>query len=318
MSETLIIVVSIFGLIGLGYLTVRVGLLSAAVGERLTEFVFTISIPLLLFETLATADFHGVSPWRIWAAYFIPFAIVWVASQAMVMRIFGRDSRAGIAAGVSASYSNSVLIGIPLMQAALGDQGTVFLVIIIAVHTAIMMLVSVLLNEWIVAAGKLATATSRREVFWRLTVSLSTHPMLIGVMAGLLWRTTGLAIPRVVAAIVEPLANSAGALALIATGMALVNYGIARQIRPAIAISALKLVLLPVLVFAAAHAIGLPPIGVAALTLTAACPTGVNAYLIASRLGTGEALASNTVLISTAAGVATVTLWLAILQRTLG
>jgi predicted permease len=100
--------------------------------------------------------------------------------------------------------------------------------------------------------------------------------------------------------------------------MALVNYGIARQIRAAVAISALKLILLPVLVFLSAEAIGLPPIGVAALTLTAACPTGVNAYLIATRLGTGEALASNTVLISTAAGVATVSLWLALLQRMLG
>ncbi len=99
--------------------------------------------------------------------------------------------------------------------------------------------------------------------------------------------------------------------------MALVNYGIARQVRPAVAISALKLVLLPVLVFAAARAVGLPPIGVAALTLTASCPTGVNAYLIATRLGTGEALASNTVLISTAAGVATVSLWLGVAQSML-
>ena len=48
------------------------------------------------------------------------------------------------------------------------------------------------------------------------------------------------------------------------------------------------------LVFLRDAAVGLPPLGVAALTLTAACPTGVNAYLIASRLGTGEALASNT------------------------
>jgi malonate transporter len=318
-SETLIIVVSIFGLIGLGYLTTRIGLLSTAVGERLTEFVFTLAIPLLLFETLATADFHGVSPWRIWAAYFVPFAIVWVASHVMVMRVFGRDSRAGIVAGGSAAYANSVLIGIPLMQAALGEAGTVYIIVIVAVHLPIMMLVSVFLNEWVTASGAMASGTaSRREVFRRLGISLATHPILIGVFLGLLWRMTGLALPRVVAAIIEPLANSAGPLALFASGMALVNYGIARQIRPAIAISALKLVLLPVLVFAAAHAVGLPPIGVAALTLTAACPTGVNAYLIAIRLGTGEALASNTVLISTAAGVATVTLWLAILQRTLG
>ena len=46
LSETLIIVVSIFGLIGLGYLAARIGLLSTAVGERLTEFVFTLAIPL--------------------------------------------------------------------------------------------------------------------------------------------------------------------------------------------------------------------------------------------------------------------------------
>jgi malonate transporter len=319
LSETLIVVISIFGLIGLGYASVRIGLLSTAVGERLTEFVFTLAIPLLLFDTLAKADFHGVSPWRIWAAYFIPFAIVWVLAHLMIMRVFGRDSRAGIVAGGSAAYSNGVLIGIPLMQAALGNSGTLFLIVIVAVHLPIMMLVSVFLNEWMMATGEMANGTaSRRAVFRRLAISLATHPILIGVFLGLLWRTTGLAIPRVLAAVIEPLAGSAGPLALFASGMALVNYGIARQIRPAVAISVLKLMLLPALVFLGAHAVGLPPIGVAALTLTACCPTGVNAYLIATRLGTGEALASNTVLISTAAGVATVSLWLALLQRMLG
>ena len=319
LSETLIIVVSIFGLIGVGYLATRIGLLSTNVGDRLAEFVFTLAIPCLLFQTLATADFHGVSPWRIWAAYFVPFALVWALSHLMIRRVFGRDSRAGIVAGGSAAYSNGVLIGIPLMQAALGDEGTVFLIVIVAVHLPIMMLVSVFLSEWMLAReGTAAGATSRREVFRRLAVSLVTHPILIGVVLGLIWRTTGLSIPRVAAAIIEPLARSAGPLALVASGMALVNYGIARQIRPAIAISVLKLVVLPVLVFLAASAIGLPPIGVAALTLTAACPAGVNTYLIAQRLGTGEALASNTVLISTGAGVLTVTLWLSLLQRTLG
>lgn len=319
MSETLIIVVSIFGLIGIGYLTTRTGLLSAAVAERLVEFVFTVAIPSLLFETLATADFRGVSPWRIWPAYFVPFAIVWVSAHVMIRKVFGRDQRAGIVAGGSAAYSNSVLIGIPLMQAALGDAGTVFMIVIVAVHLPIMMLVSVFLNEWVTATeGKSSGAASRREIIRRLAYSLATHPILIGIAAGLLFRATGLSVPRVLSAIVHPLAQSAGPLALVASGMALVNYGIARQIRPAIAIAALKLLLLPVLVFLGAYAAGLPPVGVAALTLTAACPTGVNAYLIAARLGTGEALASNSVLISTAAGVGTVTVWLTIMQWMLG
>jgi len=169
LSETLIIVISIFGLIGLGYATTRVGLLSAGVGDKLTEFVFTLAIPLLLFDTLAKADFRGVSPWRIWAAYFIPFAIVWIASHLMIVRLFRRDNRAGIVAGGSAAYSNGVLIGVPLMQAALGAEGTVFLIVIVAVHLPIMMLVSVFLNEWMMATGAADKgATSHRELYRRL------------------------------------------------------------------------------------------------------------------------------------------------------
>jgi len=82
-------------------------------------------------------------------------------------------------------------------------------------------------------------------------------------------------------------------------------------------LSVLKLGLMPALVFVVARAMGLPPVGVAALTLTGACPAGVNTYLIATRLGTGQALASNTLLISTAAGVVTVALWLVVVQATL-
>ncbi len=319
MSATFSIVVSIFGLIGLGYATARVGLLSVEVGEKLTDFVFTLAIPLLLFETLAKADLHGVSPWRAWAAYFVPFAIVWTGAHLMIRHVFGRDARAGIVAGASAAYSNAVLIGLPLMQTALGESGTVFLIIIVSVHLPATMLLSVFLNEWALAKeGKETDPTPRAKTLRRLAISLALHPILIGIFAGLLWRATGLPIPTVAAKVIDPLANSAGPLALFASGMALVNYGIARQVRPAIALSVLKLFLLPSLVFAAARGIGLSPVGVAALTLTASSPTGVNAFLIASRLGTGQALASNTLLISTAAGVATVTLWLAILQTTLG
>jgi malonate transporter len=319
MSETLIIVVSIFGLIGLGYLAAPTRLLSQDVGEKLVDFVFTLPIPLLIFNTLAHADFEDVSPWRIWAAYFLPFATVWVLSHLMVVYVFGRDNRVGIVAGGSAAYANTVLIGIPLVQTVFGAQGMVFLIVIVAVHLPILMGVSVTLNEWALTAGDNGDDAAPRGEGWRrLGISLVTHPILIAVAAGFLWRMTGLAIPRVAAAIIDPLARSAGPLALFATGMGLVGYGMARQIVPAFAISVLKLVVLPALVLASAWMIGLPPIGVEVITLTAACPAGVNTALIAMRLGTGQALASNVLLISTAGGVVTVAAWLTVLRALLG
>ena len=125
------------------------------------------------------------------------------------------------------------------MQAALGDAGTVFLIVIVAVHLPIMMLVSVFLNEWAMAPGESRAATSRR-MLRRLAISLATHPILIGIFAGLLWRIDGSG-PADRRRRSSSRWRTGGPLALFASGMALVNYGIARQIRPAIAISALKL-----------------------------------------------------------------------------
>jgi predicted permease len=315
--ETLNIVVSIFGLIGLGYVAARTGLLSSDVGERLAEFVFTLAIPIFIFATLARADLHGISPWRIWAAYFLPFAVVWALSHLMVVRLFGRDTRAGIVAGGSAAYGNSVLIGIPLVQTAFGENGMVFLIVVVLVHLPILMAVSVILNEWVLAADGETNGPGRGGAWRRLALSLVTHPILIAVALGILWKLTGLAIPGAAAAIIDPLARSAGPLALFSAGMTLVNYGMARQIWPAFAISGLKLLIMPALVLAVAWAAGLPSIGIAAITLAAACPTGVNAPLIAIRLGTGQALSSNVLLISTAGGVMTISLWLVVIRSLL-
>ena len=63
-------------------------------------------------------------------------------------------------------------------------------------------------------------------------------------------------------------------------------------------------------VYNVAFGIGTATAGIAAVTLVASCPTGVNAPLIAIRLGTGQALASNVLVISTAAAVVTTAVWL--------
>ena len=85
----------------------------------------------------------------------------------MIRRVFGRDARAGVVAGGSAAYSNSVLIGLPLLQASLGDAGTVYLVVIVAIHTPVLMLLSVFLNEWALAvdgaAGEAIVAARSAE-----------------------------------------------------------------------------------------------------------------------------------------------------------
>ena len=68
MIEIALDVLPIFLLILIGYLLVRFGVMKAEVGDGLSDFVFTIAMPTLLFKTVATAHVEGSSPWTIWVA----------------------------------------------------------------------------------------------------------------------------------------------------------------------------------------------------------------------------------------------------------
>lgn len=314
MPETVEIVLSIFGLIGVGYAAVRLGIVRPAVADHLAEFVFVIAVPVLLFRTLATADFSGSSPWRLWTVYFVVMAATWFVSDRLTRRLFGFDRRRGLVAGMSATYSNLVLIGIPLVDRALGMEGMIVVLLLVSIHTPLVMFVTVVLNEWILAGEGGSPPAFDRALLWTLARPLVTNPILIGVAAGAVWRIAGLPLSGAPATVVDSLARVAGPIALFSVGAALQNYGIGRQVRPAILLSLVKLLVMPALILAGALALALPGVTVEAVVLLAATPTGVNAYIVASRFGAGQALASNTLLYSTAAGMATVGLWLLLLR----
>lgn len=312
------VVLPVFGLIAVGYLVAILKIVPEQTGDVLGSFVFTVAVPVLLFRALGTLALPETSPWPIWAVYFAGVAVSWTTGALLVRRVFGRDHRAGVIAGVSSGFSNLVLLGVPLITQALGEEGLVLGFIIVAVHLPIMMTVSVILidraDRRAGAAGAEEPPLRPREVARRIGGSLAKNPLVMAILAGVLFRLTGLPLEGVPRAIIDQIGATAIPLALLTLGMGLKRYGIRGNVVPAIALTATKLVLMPAVVFVLArHVAGLPPLETAVLTLAAAAPTGVNAYLIASHFGTGHGLASNTITIATAASVVSYVLWLAVL-----
>lgn len=309
------IIVPVFGLIGLGWLIAWPGLLKEGTGEGLSEFVFTVAIPVLIFRVVATADFSGGSPWLLWVAYYVAYALAWVAGTVLVRRLFGRDARAGLVAGIAASYSNALLVGIPLIIAAYGHEGAAALSLLIAVHLPVMMTASAILIERALVKDGLSPDATAQAVARNLVRNLIRNPIVIGLFAGILWRLTGLPIVGPVGNMVGKIGDVAATLALVSVGMSLRNYGISGNVMPAFLVGFIKLVAMPaMLLLLVAYLIPLPPVWAKALVITAACPTGVNAYLIASRFGTGQALASNAITLTTGFAVATIAAWLTIVE----
>lgn len=315
MGQIAAIVIPVFGLIGVGLLAEMSGILKQQSGDALSDFVFTVALPLLIFRTLATADFSGGTPLTLWLAYYLAFAVAWIAGTLVMRRLFKRDARAGVVAGISSAYSNTLLIGIPLILAAYGTHGAAAIALLIAIHLPILMTVSAILIERALVADGLTPDATPRSIARNIGRALLVNPVILGLIAGLAWRLTGWSIEGPAGNIVARLGDVAATLALFTVGMNLRRYGIAGHIGAALACSFIKLIVMPALVFLlVATVIHLPPAWAKGIVIAAGCPTGVNAYIVANRFKTGEGLASSSITITTALAVVTIAFWLKMVE----
>ncbi|MEO3385638.1 AEC family transporter [Mesorhizobium sp. CAU 1741] len=316
MSPVAETIVFVFGLVGLGYATGWAGLLRPQVGEALTDFAIVVAVPALLFRTVSSADLAGADPWSLWLAYFSGIPVVWAAGHLLMTRLFGREAPAAVVGGIAASFSNLLLLGIPFMMGVFGQSGIEVLSLLLAVHLPTMMAASMIMFEW--ARHGSGETTSPLKVLVAFLHNLLTNPLIIGILAGLLWRATGLQMPALGSRFIDTFATIGGPVALFAMGLSLRKFGISGDVRPAFMMAALKLFLLPAAVLASAWLIGLPPLTAKVAVIAASFPTGVNPYLIATRFGIGQRLASSTMTISTALAVLTTGFWLAVAQWVFG
>ena len=313
MKEIASVILPVFGLIGIGYAVAWLRLLPGGTATVLSRFVFVVAVPFLMFRTMVDADFANASPWRLWFSYFVAMAIAWGAGTLTVRALNASKDAPYVIGGFSAAYSNSVMIGIPLILTAYGEEAIVALLILVAVHLPIAMTAGTFLMGQAERRGASAYKVSiAREV----GASLATNPVLIGVATALLWRLTGEPVPDPLALIVDRLAEVAGPVALFAVGMSIRERGLAGEWPSAVVLSTIKLAAMPTIAFVMAFYVAPMPIAWAkAIVLAAACPTGIYAYVAASRFRSGEALSSATILISTITAVVTVSFWLIVLQR---
>lgn len=64
MGQVLSVVLPVFGLIGIGAAVAWTKLLGRTTGDALSEFVFAVAIPLLIFRIMATADLGKLADLR--------------------------------------------------------------------------------------------------------------------------------------------------------------------------------------------------------------------------------------------------------------
>lgn len=317
MGTTLSIVLPIFGLVALGYIVVRTGYLAQSAADGLNAFVLSVAMPVLLFRTLSGAPPGQTSPLFLWGVYFAAVVIVFTAAFVLSRRLFGLNRRTSVIAGVSGAYSNLVLVSLPVIERVYGREGVDILALLVAIHLPVMVVGSMLLVEWAAAGDARALPDGPPRAGYgkalaRVSRTLVRHPLILGALAGLLVRASGLTTPGLLREMIETIAAMAGPLALVALGASLPRYAIGREIGLPMVLGALALIVQPAIVYAIGVAV-LPPLWLGVAVLGAAAPSGVNAYLLAVHFRSGEKIAATMAVGTTAASLLSLTIWVAIL-----
>lgn len=305
------IVIPVFALIGLGYAAARFRWLSENAQKGLAEFSATIAIPALLFRTVSSGATLEASPLHIWFAFFGALAATWAAALLMGRYILRRPVEDRTSIAMTATYGNTVMLGIPLCLSVYGDAAAAPIAIILSIHTAILWGSATLQHQWLVRSA----ATDSGALFLTIFKDLARNPLIVAIVLGVVWRMGGLGLTPVVDRSLGLIAQAGIPTALIALGTTLTGFAIAGQGATLATVVFLKLIAFPAVALALGWLIALPPVALGVVVLFAAMPAGANAYLFASKVGRAVHSASGAVALGTALALGTVSGLVAVLPR---
>lgn len=311
MQSILETVLPIFGLVLCGYVVGRRGWMSEEAIKGLNTFVFYFAIPALLFR--ATSGGIGHVEFTIVGAYFASVLATFVVALAVSRLLFRTGPAERTLFGMGSVFSNTVLLAIPLIFTALGEEAGRRLMLIITFHAVLILPAVTILIELALGAGqgwrRLAAGTLR---------ALALNPIILALIAGIAYGQTGLAVPAPAERFLALLGGAAAPCALFALGASLTAFKISGDMKETLAIVAMKLVVHPAIMAGLAWFVfDLPALAAAVAILTAACPSGANVFIMARQYDLYLGRSASAVLISTAVSVVTLSLLLAILKPTL-
>jgi predicted permease len=224
-----------------------------------------------------------------------------------------------VVGGMAAAYGNAFQLGIPLTITAYGDAALVPMTLVVSAQVVVLLVLgSLLIERAVIVDAVSGTLPSRRETVVKLAKTLATNPLIISVVAGVLWRISGLTMPGPMATIVDKIGGVAGTMALLALGLGLRKFGVMGNVRAALVLAVLKLLVMPAIaLIVVVFVVPLPPLWAKVAVIVAACPSGSNVYVVAAAFRTGQGLASSTIVLAIVLAVFSMTFWLNVVDRLL-
>ena len=279
----------------------------AEASDALTRFVFSVAIPAFLFRLMADFSRLPAVDARLLIAYFGGCLVVFTLGRVIAAMLFRLDGVSQSVFAVGGIFANNVLLGVPLAKVTLGDTAMPAVSLMLVFNSLLLWTLVTVSVEW----ARHRELSAQRVA--RTVVSVVTNPVVAGILLGTAFGFTGFTLPAMVDETLRLVSQAAIPMSLVVLGMGLAEYGIRTGWRQSVAIAALKLAVMPFVVYLLARALSLPPLESVVVVVMASLPVGANVYLMAREFNAMEGPVASSLVLTTALAAVTTPLLLALL-----
>jgi malonate transporter len=299
------LILPVFTVIVTGWIVGYTGYLSRALSDALIHFAYNIAMPALLIVTIAQEPGHSLINWRFLVAFGGGSLLCFILVLGIMSIRKSRTLASRTMYGMTASMTNTGFVALPVLQAIYGQRAVLPAAIATVFVAVVMFPTAVILLE-----------LGHRDAHGSRTAPMATvkhvvlNPMVISTLIGMLWSVLDLRMPGPVTAYLGILADALTPCALFAIGLGLSIDGLRANIGRASLLSAVKLLIMPLIVYGLSVWLGLDPLYVIAAVICAAVPTAKTVYILAGEYRCEEMMVASTVSMTTLASIVSLVVWL--------
>ncbi len=269
--------------------------------KKANILVFYVALPIKLFYDVSQTDFLEAFDRQL-----LSFLIVATMAGIVLSWLVGKattQNDAQLGAFIHGSFrGNFIYIGFSLIENITGSLHPK-VPIIAAVMVPLYNIIGVLILSYTATASN--TGDRVRKTVW----SIFRNPMVLSIGAGIIASLLSLRIPVFMARTMGYFSALTVPLALIAIGASFVISQSLQSIKPSLAASMLKLVILPLAAVMAAFYWGFRGEDLILVYILFGVPTATTSYIMTVALKGDSEMAANIIMITTALSVITMTLF---------
>ncbi|HAS6261092.1 TPA: AEC family transporter [Vibrio vulnificus] len=244
LSYVVMTILPVFLVIGVGYVAFKREIIPHNGHKSLAAFVFNFGLPAAIFSALSSKPLEQIWNTDYVIAYTLGSLLAFGLVAVIALLKLKKSPSHAVILGLGGSFSNSLLIGFPIIYFLFGTQALIPFSLTLVVENLIMLPLLLTLADMSSRESK----GSLKKTVLETTKNLAKNPIVISIVLGMLCSGLNWQTPETATRIIDILASTVTGVALFTIGGGLVGVKLSGMKQEISLVMLAKLVLHPVIV----------------------------------------------------------------------